>query len=108
MHTVMYKNFELEIESGVLCSMCNTGAPCEVIIPKILPNGEQITKLGAEFLKGEYKRVVIPVEITEIAEGAFKNATVNEIVWSAGCKIIPQNCFQESCLREISGIEMVH
>ncbi|MCM1062754.1 MAG: leucine-rich repeat domain-containing protein, partial [Eubacterium sp.] len=107
MHTVMYKNLELEIDDGVLCSMHNGGTPCEVIIPKVLPNGEQINKIGVEFLKGEYKLVVIPDEITEVAEKAFKSATVDEVVWSASCKVIPDHCFHKCTLKKLTNTDKV-
>lgn len=108
MYTVTYKNLELEIDDdGVLCSMHNGGSPREVVIPKILPNGERISKIGTEFLKGEYRLVVIPDEITEIAEGAFKDAIVDEIVWSGGCKIIPQNCFYKCTLKKLTNTNKV-
>lgn len=96
-HTTMYKynnDIELEIgERGILCSMSNYGASCDVVIPRKLPSGEIINAVGRTFLHGEYKIVIISNEITDIAAAAFQSATVEAVVWSAGCKTIPALCF---------------
>lgn len=76
-------------------------------IPHKLFSGEIITAIGTTFLYGEYKIIKISNKITEIAEAAFQSASVETVVWSAGCKTIPTRCFQECKLKKLENTAKV-
>ncbi|MCM1062833.1 MAG: leucine-rich repeat domain-containing protein [Eubacterium sp.] len=46
-------------------------------------------------------------EIVEIESEAFADAQVKSVIWSAGCKTIPEYCFSGSEIKTIKNIEKV-
>lgn len=95
-------------DKGVLKKMHNDLPNEGVMIPRVLPSGDVITAIGARFIQGEaFDKIDISDEITWVKANAFKYANVRAVRWSAGCKKIPDNCFEESTIETLTGIEKV-
>lgn len=95
-------------ESGSLYKMVNSGGGRpDVFIPKILPNGVEITKLISHFCEGSFKKIVIDNRIEDIQHDAFSDASAYEVVWPSSCKIIPEGCFRYSGVSAVTNIENV-
>lgn len=101
-------NVEFKGMGEMLVEMRNLDS-CEkfVMIPALFPDGTEIKKLGCGFCKGNFSTIVIPRSVTTVCAGAFQFSCVKEVVWSPTCSKIPHNCFYNSSIEEIIGIEHI-
>ena len=113
MDIVDYDDVQFRVTSdGVLQKMTITkqNGFVDVLIPHILPNGKEITTLGAYFCKGcdgVYRTVKIDDGIKCVSKEAFSCSNIKKVVWTQGCPYIPEDCFRSSTISEISNIEHV-
>lgn len=111
--TIIFNGFRFTVShTGILtCLACTPGNwDKDVYIPSAFPTGEHITAIGEEaFLnsRGSYKKVTIDNNISTIAPGAFKKASIDTVVWPASCNIIPEFCFYEASIKSVINTENV-
>lgn len=96
-------------EDGVLKSVHNEGSRnISFKIPRVLLSGDVINILGRKFAAyEEFDELIISDDIHRVEESAFASSWIKSVKWSAGCKIIPPNCFDHSHIETINGIEDV-
>ena len=76
----------------------------DVVIPKVFPDGFVVKSISSYSCVGNFRKVTISDEICDIRCGAFGDAKIEEICWSAGCTTIPDQCFERSTLRKITNV----
>ena len=110
MPTVEYEGISFVInDSHVLTNMinCGIGKRRDISIPKQFPSGEVIKCLGFRFCVGEFGLVDVANGIRYVHSEAFAQSDVREVNWPSGCKRIPEDCFKNSNIEKITGIEKV-
>lgn len=94
-------------DKNTLIRMVSIGDRINAKIPHTFSTGEKIESIGLQVCVGKFNKIIISDEITKITDGAFQRADVFRVVWSKGCKVIPEYCFRESALKRIENIDDV-
>lgn len=95
-------------DDGKLVRMTNlSDTAISVTIPRVLPSGKEIERLGNTFCFGRFSEVVVSDEIQNVASFAFSCSTIDTVVWPSGCAKIPSYCFSQSKINKIVNIDHV-
>lgn len=98
----------LEVDSeGEVVFLNNFGPAVDVTIPAVLPDGNEVTAISSNFCKGQFNKITIENDISNVRAQAFCNAHVKEIVWPLSCHEIPELCFWGSDICSVSNTEGV-
>lgn len=83
--------------------------PADVVIPDELEDGTKLTKLSPKggWIEGPFNCLRLSDGITEVERYSFLYASVEKVIWSKGCDVIPESCFAYSKICSIENINHV-